>query len=66
MKKGHSRDYTKVNYSAICDYGDEYISEIADLLKQARRDGVNRTTLKSCVAELETVRNRMHESIYGY
>ena len=66
IKKSKSSEYDSVNTDAICRYIKEYNEKIAAMLQDEERlENSNRTTLKQCAAELETVVKRLEYAMHG-
>lgn len=60
IQKRKSSAYDSVNTAAICRYIKEYNGKIESMIQnEAQLENVNRTILKQCAAELETVVKRL-------
>lgn len=58
--------YNTVNTAAICRYIKEYSGKIESMIQnEAQLENVNRTILKQCAAELETVVKRLEYGMNG-
>lgn len=60
MLKGKASNYDSLKTDAIIRYGNEYIKNISEMFNEICED-VNRTKLKSIVANLETVEKMLKE-----
>lgn len=62
--KKKSSDYNTVNTAAICQYIKEYSGKIETMIQnEVQLKTINRTTLKSVAAGLETVVKRLEYSL---
>lgn len=58
--------YDTVNTAAICRYIKEYSGKIEKLIQnETQLENVNRTILKQCAAELETIVKRLEYGMNG-
>lgn len=58
--------YNTVNTAAICRYIREYSGKIESMIQnEAQLENVNRTILKQCTAELETIVKRLEYGMNG-
>ena len=65
IKRKKTSAYDTVNTAAICRYIKEYSGKIEKLIQdEALLENVNRTALKQCAAELETVAERLQYAMY--
>lgn len=66
IKRKKASAYDSVNTAAICRYIKEYSGKIEKLIQdEAQLENVNRTILKQCAAELETVVKRLEYGMNG-
>lgn len=66
IQKRKSSAYDSVNTAAICRYIKEYSGKIEKLIQdEALLENVNRTALKQCAAELETIVKRLEYGMNG-
>lgn len=66
IKRKKASAYDTVNTAAICRYIKEHSGKIEKLIQdEAQLENVNRTALKQCAAELETVAERLQYAMYG-
>lgn len=66
IKRKKASAYDTVNTAAICRYIKEYSGKIESMIQnEAQLENVNRTILKQCAAELETVVKRLEYGMDG-
>lgn len=66
IKRKKASAYDSVNTAAICRYIKEYSGKIEKLIQdEAQLENVNRTILKQCATELETVVKRLEYGMNG-
>lgn len=79
IHKAKASAYNEVTTAAVYDYMRQYLAEISRMIepeedggtgnaykaKLQQMEGVNRQTLKTCAAELETVVKRLKYAIEG-
>lgn len=66
IHEAKASSYNTVNTSAICDYIQKYHEQIGKLIEdQSKLENCNRTILKSCAAELETIVKRLEYGVNG-
>ena len=78
IHKAKASDYNIVNTANIYDYMRQYLAEISRMIepeedrtgnaykaKLQEIEGANRTALKACAADLETVVKRLKYALYG-
>ena len=66
IKRKKASAYDTVNTAAICRYIKEYSGKIESMIQnETQLENVNRTILKQCAAELETVVKRLEYGMNG-
>lgn len=66
IKRKKASAYDSVNTAAICRYIKEYSRKIESMIQnETQLENVNRTILKQCAAELETVVKRLEYGMNG-
>lgn len=66
IKRKKASAYDTVNTAAICRYIKEYSGKIEKLIQnETQLENVNRTILKQCAAELETIVKRLEYGMNG-
>lgn len=66
IQKRKTSEYDSVNTAAICRYIREYSGKIESMIQnEAQLENVNRTILKQCAAELETIVKRLEYGTNG-
>ena len=66
IKRKKASAYDSVNTAAICRYIKEYSGKIESMIQnETQLENVNRTILKQCAADLETVLKRLEYGMNG-
>lgn len=66
IKRKKASAYDSVNTAAICRYIRDYSGKIESMIQnETQLENVNRTILKQCAAELETIVKRLEYGMNG-
>lgn len=78
IQKAKASTYNNVTTAAVYNYMRQYLAEISRMIepeedrtgnaykvKLQEMEGVNRTALKTCAADLETIVKRLKYALYG-